>query len=120
MNDEQIARMTKWKLLGLNSCALCRFLYLQDRGYSNYTVTDTDVICALGRNPNLPADEPYDWKWNHEGRDNWPKTNQSRCERFDERANYGMFRLDVDGEVTIEECGDSELIDAVNHNPQHN
>ena len=42
MNEQQIARMAKWKLLGHNSCADCKFLYLQDSGFSNWTVEETD------------------------------------------------------------------------------
>lgn len=35
MNEEQIAKMAKWKLLGHNSCADC--------------TTDQEVIDAIGR-----------------------------------------------------------------------
>jgi hypothetical protein len=89
------------------SCLGCKFLYSQDLGYSNYTVTDTEICCALHLNSNLPAEEPYDWKRED---DNWPKTKDSRCDRY---AVGEMIHLDVDGDVTVEsETSDPEVIEA--------
>lgn len=118
MNDEQIARMAKWKLLGHNSCADCKFLYLQDSGYSNWTVENTLVHCALDQNPNLPEDMPYDWEWGSDGEDNWPKTQKSRCERYAQRPEGQLFvHLDVDGETRAKDCTtDPEVIAAIDHN----
>lgn len=113
MNEAQIAKMAKWKLLGHTSCADCKFLYLQDCGYSNWTVERTVVDCALDRNPNLPKDLPYDWEWGSDGQDNWPATNKSRCERYAQRTD-DWVHLDVDGEIRIEDCTtDPELIAAL-------
>ena len=93
-----------------NSCALCKFLYSQDNGYSNYTVEDTTVDCAKDRNPNLPEDRPWDWKFS-ESSDNWPATNNSRCELY---AVGPQVDLDVDGEVHPADCTDDpETIAAV-------
>ena len=78
------------------SCIGCKFLYCQDIGYSNYTVTDTEVFCAKNLNPNLPADEPYDWNQND---DNWLRTSESRCDQY---AAGPMIHLDVEGEITVE------------------
>lgn len=65
--------------------------------YSNYTVTNTFVQCALDNNPNIDADTeaPYDWTENPLS-DNWPVTSNSRCERYD-FADVSV-RLDCDGE----------------------
>lgn len=83
---------------GAKSCVGCKFLYAQDEGYSNYTVEDTDIHCAMGRNASLPASKPYDWEWNIETADNWPATNASRCERY--VLGKSMPHFDVDGDET--------------------
>jgi hypothetical protein len=50
---------------------------------------------ATGRgNPNLPADKPWDWKQDASA-DNWPHTNQSRCELY---AEGTFVSMDVEGE----------------------
>lgn len=96
------------------SCARCKFLYLHDSGYSNYTVENTSVNCALDRNPHLKdhsPDLPYDWSYG-EGRDNWPATRDSRCERYEAADTY--IHLDVDGENYPDEFGlDAEAVAAV-------
>lgn len=112
LNEDVIARLTAWKLLGETSCVGCKFLFFQDRGYSNYTVEETDTCCALGLNADLPANAPYNWTASG-GEDNWPKTNNSRCERY-EHSDI-TIHLDVDGEHPVEQqTGDSEVIDAIN------
>jgi len=103
--------MAAWKLTGQTSCARCKFLYLKDVGYSNWTVEDTLVECALDRNPHLPKDLPYDWRCD-EGYDNWPATRDSRCERYE--AADECIHLDVDGENYPDEFGlDAEAVAAV-------
>lgn len=90
------------------SCVGCKFLYAQDTGYSNYTVMDTEIDCALNRNPNLPATEPYGRR---EDPDNWDATKESRCDRY---AEGPMVHLDVDGEVTAaNSTDDPEVIEAI-------
>lgn len=92
------------------SCAQCKFLYFHDSGYSNYTVEETEVKCALGKNPNLPALKPYDWRRKGSS-DNWKMTNKSAC------ANFSMGRqvyLDVDNEDgPADYTEDEEVIEAV-------
>ena len=73
--------------MGNRSCAGCEHLYFQDVRYSNYTMTETVVHCALDRNPNLKGEEvevPYDWR--HDLRngiyDRWAFTCNSMCERY--------------------------------------
>jgi hypothetical protein len=90
------------------SCADCKFLWRKDVGYSNYTVLDIEVRCAIGANPNLPADEPWDWK---RSPDNWPKTSDSRCARHEVGP---QVHIDVDEDYSPENftC-DAEVIAAV-------
>lgn len=76
------------------SCSGCQWMYFQDTGYSNYTVMDTYVDCMLEKNPNFPADMPWDWNMEPE-KDNWPATNSSRCEEYLAGESY---HLDVDGD----------------------
>jgi hypothetical protein len=78
------------------SCQGCKFLYLQDSGYSNYTVEETEVNCALDLNKDLPARDPWDRK---DDPDNWPATMYGRCNRFEEGP---QVHLDVDGEDSID------------------
>lgn len=91
----------------MNSCIGCRFLFEKDEGYSNYTVEETVVCCALRLNKQLPADKPWDWN-NNIGEDNWPKTNNSRCEEY--RYHKDMVSLDVDSEESI--SGQTDVITA--------
>lgn len=92
------------------SCAMCKYLYRQDNGYSNYTVEETEVRCAKDRNPNLPEREPWDWKFTAT-EDNWPLTSQSACDQFAAGPQVG---LDVDGECHPADCtDDGETIAAV-------
>lgn len=113
MNEAQIARMAAWKLTGQTSCARCKFLYLHDSGYSNYTVENTSVNCALERNPHLEVspDMPYDWNYG-DGEDNWPATRNSRCERYEAADEY--IHLDVDGHNSPRDFGlDTEATAAI-------
>jgi hypothetical protein len=53
------------------SCVGCMYLFLEDDGYSNYTVTDTLVHCARALNPNLiyrDMQRPSDWAVPHIGK----------------------------------------------------
>lgn len=92
------------------SCVGCKFLYSQGNGYSNWTWESDDVHCAKDRNPNLGAEKPYDWKQDAEA-DNWPKTNESRCELY---APGEFVALDVDGEDgPADQSKDAEQIAAI-------
>lgn len=82
----------KGTVANATSCVGCKFLYSQDMGYSNWTVTDTQMRCALQLNPNLPADEPFDWDRDN---DNWTATKHGRCKRY---AAGVEVHLDVDGD----------------------
>ncbi len=82
------------------SCIGCKYMYGQDSGYSNYTVENTAIICALNKNKNLPKDEPHNW---NQENDNWPATMDSRCDSY---SAGGMVRLDVDGEDLVEDQTD--------------
>lgn len=111
------------KLLGNNSCRNCQYLYAEDYGYSNYTVTDTYIRCALGKNPHL-VDKGVNMPWDFtadETRgiiDRWPPTCNSACERFCPRGELPMARFDVDGDVTLADAtgGFSSLVcEAIAH-----
>jgi hypothetical protein len=92
------------------SCWGCKYLYSSGEGYSNFTWLETNVNCAKDRNPNLPAGEPYDWNKDADA-DNWPKTNQSRCDLY---APGAWIELDIDGEVLPDDyTQDAEVIEAV-------
>lgn len=114
LNQEQIIRMTAWKLTGQMSCARCKFLYLHDTGYSNWTVENTTVLCALDKNPHLGADGldlPHNWHYSAD-KDNWPATRDSRCERYEGSDSH--VQLDVDGENFPDEFHvDAEAIAAI-------
>lgn len=91
-----------------HSCIGCKFLYARERGYSNYTVEDTEISCAKDRNPNLSASEPCDWNMKD---DNWPNTNASRCELY---AAGEWITLDVDGEYSVDrQSNDPEQIASI-------
>lgn len=93
------------RLMGKRSCAGCEYLYFRNIGYSNYTVTDTVVHCALDRNPNLKDKEvevPYDWRHDLKNgiHDRWEPTCNSMCERFSPlRQACSPALFDVDGEI---------------------
>lgn len=94
------------------SCIGCKFLYEQDRGYSNYTVEETEVLCARDRNPNLAnvASPMRPWDWNQQD-DNWSATKEARCELY---APGKLVGLDVDGEESISsQTDDLEQIEAI-------
>lgn len=90
------------------SCAGCAYLASYGEGYSNWTWEETVVICGRGRNPNLPADEPMDWRVDLKEpiKDNWPATQNSRCEHYrvpesPEHDKPVPTQLDVDGETNL-------------------
>ncbi len=101
MQDDKIERI-KRKLLNQDSCVGCQYLYLQDEGYSNWTVEETTVICALNKNPQLPANLPFDWNFRYENqdstKDNWPKTQNMTCDSYIEIGELNRICFDVDGE----------------------
>jgi len=95
--------------MGNRSCAGCEYLYFHDIGYSNYTVTDTVVHCALDRNPNLKDKEvevPYDWRHDLSNgiHDRWEPTCNSMCEQFSPlKRGCSPASFDVDGEIKAAE-----------------
>lgn len=101
--------MWKWKKaekMPNESCCRCLFLFTRDDGYSNYTVTDTELHCAMKRNPNLAAYMPDDYgarAWvgvdGDPAKDKWFATNQSRCELYQEqKPEFARVHLDVEME----------------------
>jgi hypothetical protein len=93
-NESHSTKHDEGKTTVSKSCVGCKFLYSEGSGYSNWTWESDDVRCAKDRNPNLPADKPWDWKQDASA-DNWPHTNQSRCELY---AEGTFVSMDVEGE----------------------
>lgn len=87
-----LAELVADKLTNCASCAGCQYLYMVDDGYSNFTIEETKVFCALDLNPNIDpygADLPHDWammkshaRTDLSSRDNWPVTQDSRCVHY--------------------------------------
>lgn len=120
LNERQISLLAKWKLIGETSCLKCGFLYFKDYGYSNYTVEDTNVHCALDRNPHLKDAQlsiPYDFHPKEGQPDNWFATKDSRCEKYFEVPSN--CHLDVDGEEKpanwVDEIGMEAVLAITNH-----
>lgn len=119
-----IVKRVQWALLGQTSCCFCQYLYTKDEGYSNYTVEDTAVHCALDMNPNLlNEDTQVPWDWNYrtvagvaptDTPDNWSKTRDSRCEHYKE-ITIERVQLDVDGENNAFDFGvDNDVARTIN------
>lgn len=95
--------------MGKRSCAGCEYLYFHDVGYSNYTVTETVIHCALDRNPNLKGKEveiPYDWRHDLSNgiHDRWEPTCDSMCEQFSPlKRGCSPASFDVDGDTKAAE-----------------
>lgn len=130
MNEIRRLMETIESIEGSNSCVGCKFLYAQDIGYSNYTVTDTEIACALKKNPNLPKERPWDWGNNNysgpiipasPSKDNWPATNDSRCESYSVDETGSVVHLDVEGEANPADfTKDREAISAIiRHSKKH-
>lgn len=84
------------------SCVGCKFLYSHSYGYSDYTEMGTHICCWKEKNPKLPEDRPYDWN-EHPDQDNWPLTNQSRCDEYVFRDPQYMPWFSVEEEVDEKE-----------------
>lgn len=106
----QLKQVMVRRLLGNTSCYRCQFLYLQDAGYSNYTVLETIVKCALNKNPNLKdrdVELPYDWIDDLKKGiyDRWQPTCTSMCEEYRPLPPMTeMAQFDVDGDTTADEA----------------
>jgi hypothetical protein len=93
------------------SCVRCLFLYTKDDGYSNYTVTDTQLLCVLGKNKKLPERVPDTWgpkPWvgmdGNPWEDRFHATKDGRCENYQERPlEFERVELDVEEERLLDE-----------------
>lgn len=86
----------------MNRCYNCKFWATHDYGYSNYTVTETEVNCL--KKHFEPVEESYSWKTdrgNPENDDEFFKQAE-KCEDFVHETGT-QISLDVDGEITIED-----------------
>lgn len=96
----------------LKRCYNCKFWATQDEGYSNWTVTETNVHCLKSKFD--PIEESYSWK-----KDNAKPENDheffkqaENCDEFKQEEGI-QISFDVDGETTIEDFkGDEEVYQA--------
>lgn len=71
----------------LKKCSNCRYAFVQDTGYSNWTVTGNDFTCIKGAHPDGTFDEFYT--------ENPKLLYAEKCPHF----SYGEgFDMDVDHE----------------------
>lgn len=95
----------------------------QDYGYSNYTVEGTDHHCLKTNNPYIDgaqfdninsASNSYYIK---DGKSLFEKMCEfaEHCDYFSNDVQGIALRLDVEGEVKVEWCGDAEVIEAYNN-----
>ena len=89
-----------------NSCLGCRWIFHHDRGYSNWTVEDTEMHCVHRRNPKMPADIPDEITWMEppmtQDNDEWHVTKDSRCELYEE-TDEKPYVVDVEQERVASE-----------------
>jgi hypothetical protein len=81
------------------NCNDCKFLCSEDAGYSNWTVTNTEVSCLKGKFKHI--EDSYSW----EAKKFYDQFNN--CEHFKEGTGPSF---DVDGEITIEDYKDDEEV----------
>lgn len=116
--DER-AKLLMRKLEGTASCVGCQALYFHDSGYSNYTVEETQVYCALDKNPGLKDGARQPWDWNYETEnDNWPVTKDGVCGSYRQiGANIDHVHRDVDCHDVVrsdyEGSIDSDILDHI-------
>lgn len=91
----------------------CKFLYGHGTGYSNWTWMDTEVNCALDKNPYLSGGASEGHDWNQDPlKDNFPATRDGRCDSYADGGEYLV--LDVDGENgPADFTDDPEAIEAI-------
>lgn len=80
-------------------CPNCKFFATEDQGYSNYTVTETEVHCI--KKHFDPIEESYSWAKEEPAFFKQAET----CPDFKQETGV-QIALDVDGEVTIEDFKD--------------
>ena len=78
-------------------CTTCRNCYLEDYGYSNYTVEGTTVDCLLDLNPDLPQ-EDSGWDWDPASKDHRINRFAEGCARYEPGEPMNM---DVDHEAEL-------------------
>lgn len=86
----------------MNRCYNCKFWATQDRGYSNFTVLETQVNCL--KKHFEPIDESYSWSQdirNPENDHDFFKQAE-KCEDFAQETGTQIC-LDVEGDLTIED-----------------
>jgi hypothetical protein len=86
----------------MNRCYNCKFWATQDSGYSNYTVSETEVHCL--KKHFEPIEESYSWKQSNKNPENDHEffKQAEKCEDFVQETGTQIC-LDVDGDTTIED-----------------
>jgi hypothetical protein len=93
-------------------CYNCKFWATKDHGYSNLTVTETDVHCM--KNHFEPIEESYSWnRYEDDPENDHIFFKQAElCPDFIQETGT-IVRLDVNGETTIEDFkNDIEVYEA--------
>ena len=76
-------------------CTTCRFCYIADYGYSNYTTEGSEIHCLLKLNPRMPV-EDSGWSWDEASRNHPINRYAESCERY--RLTPETMHMDVDHE----------------------
>lgn len=96
----------------IKRCYNCKFWALQDSGYSNWTVMETNVHCLKKKFESI--EESYSWKSNANNPENdheFYKQAES-CDEYKKECGV-QINLDVDGDTTIEDFKeDAEVYEA--------
>ncbi len=86
-------------------CYNCKFFATNDCGYSNWTVTETELHCL--KKKFEPIEDSYSWKSINPADDNIFYKQAESC--IDYKKETGVqVSLDVDGEVTIDDFKNDE------------
>ena len=89
----------------LKRCYNCKFWATADQGYSNWTVTETEVNCL--KKHFDPIEESYSWRSSSKEPENDHEffKQAENCPDFKQETGT-QISLDVDGETTIDDFKD--------------
>lgn len=120
-----------------HKCFNCKFYMTQDYGYSNYTVEGTDHHCLKQCNPFMDNavftcvrdaearqkeinSTPFNAHIKNKKKEDVLSPflrmceHAEKCLEYKEDKNGQALQFDVDGEITIKDCNDQDIIDAWN------
>lgn len=92
-------------------CYNCKFFALQDQGYSNYTVLETEIHCL--KKHFEPQDESYSWRRiDNPEKDHAFYKQAETCQDYVKENGVQVY-FDVDGDVKLKDfITDSEVYQA--------